>query len=80
MKDPNYQPHDIQGPFPLTGVPAGVYPDYDSAHSMMNDSSWNNISNNDMEMVVLAFKTGQRQNYQVQFPWEKLSEAMGRGN
>ena len=79
-------PWPLKGAWPLAGVTPGVYSDYDD-HSIMNitgahpiDKQNPRITNNDMEMVVLAFHTGQRQNYQVQFPWEKISEAMGRGN
>jgi hypothetical protein len=63
---------------PLTGVPVGVYPDYDQNSSIMDNAS--KASNNDIEMVVLAFQTGIRQNYQHQFFYEDISEAMGRGN
>lgn len=38
------------------------------------------VRNNDMEMVLLAFKTGKQQNYQRIKKEDKLSEALGRWN
>jgi len=81
VNDNMKMPGPIKGMWPLSGVQKGVYPDYDSHGTAMESMKLlKPPSNNDMEMVVLAFHTGQRQNYQVQFPWEKISEAMGRGN
>jgi hypothetical protein len=38
------------------------------------------MSDNDIEMVVLAFQINQRQNYQIQFFGQEISDAFGRGN
>ncbi len=47
------------------------------------------VTNNDIEMVILAFETGKRQNYQIEgtidiiqkvFGNSNISEALGKGN
>ena len=38
------------------------------------------VTNNDIEMVILAFQTGKFQNYQKQKKSDKISSALGAGN
>jgi hypothetical protein len=75
---------------PLLGPPKDenenyLYSDYDP-HTIMNehwigeDEIAPYVTNNDVEMVVLAFHTNQRQNYQIQFMGQEISDAFGRGN
>ncbi len=47
---------------------------------MVMDDSRDPVRPNDIEMVILAWSTGKRQNYQKQFPWNEISEALGKGN
>ena len=59
------------------GVDVNKYKD--AEYSVML-ASVNSITSNDIEMVILAFSTGQRQNFQVDLPWQKISEALGNGD
>ena len=52
---------------------------YLPADFVMN-KSWERVTNNDIEMVILAFATGQRQNYQIGPSSKSISEALGKGN
>ncbi len=95
MTDPNGQPlnpewYDV--PAPLKGVHQHDYSDLDSYGQFHNYSD--NIDRpalvmtngqyavrpNDIEMMILAYQTGQRQNYQTQFWGDSVSKALGRGN
>lgn len=70
----------------LTGVVKGTYPELDSY--AITDNYYNlvmcdhhgPISNNDIEMVVLAFKENRMQLYQIRSNFEKASSALGKGN
>ena len=68
------------------GVPAGAYPELDCYrvgerfyHLVMCDHH-GPVSNNDVEMVVLAFSRNQEQLYQPTEYNKTISEALGRGN
>ena len=70
----------------LPGVPAGSYPELDCFvvkdqfyHLVMCDHH-GLISNNDIEMVVLAFSENRLQQYQPTEKNKKISKALGRGN
>ena len=69
-----------------SGVPAGTYPELDSylikddAYHLVMCSQHGPISNNDMEMVVLAFSENRRQQYQPSKVMKQISKALGRGN
>ncbi|MDL2274188.1 hypothetical protein LJC34_06585, partial [Oscillospiraceae bacterium OttesenSCG-928-G22] len=76
--------------FPLYGVEKGDYADLDQYGDYWDGDNIKRpetvmarnehpIQPNDIEMVVLAFHTGKRQNYQQQFPWNEVSEALGKG-
>ncbi len=67
----------------------GSYPrnEKGEVHMVMNDNG--PVTNNDIEMVILAFQTGERQNYQLEgknplIQWilgtTEISTAIGRGN
>ena len=68
------------------GVPAGTYPELDPY--ILNDRFYNlvmcdhhgPISNNDIEMVVLAFAENRMQEYQQINGRGRVSKALGRGN
>ena len=70
----------------LGGVEKGAYKETDSYYmfdKMYNLVMCDNhgvISNNDIEMVILAFSRNAYQNYQVKKVKDKVSEALGRGN
>lgn len=82
--------YDLQGVDPdLYPEDLGTYPKNadGSVNMVMNNNG--PVTNNDIEMVILAFSTGQRQNYQPESTknWvqerlgePKISEALGRGN
>lgn len=70
----------------LKGVPKGTFEELDSYYVSPN---WYNlvmcnhhgmISNNDIEMIVLAFSENARQNYQPDRWGYAVSEALGKGN
>lgn len=70
----------------LQGVQAGTFWEIDSYY--VNDKNYNlvmcdhhgPISNNDIEMVVLAFRENRMQNYQPGKFRKEISDALGRGN
>lgn len=70
----------------LHGVKKGVYCDLDSYY--VGDNTYNlvmcdhhgPVSNNDIEMVILAFSENCMQNYQPSKVKGKISTALGRGN
>ncbi len=70
----------------LAGVKTGIYTELDSYS--IHDKYYNlvmcdhhgPISNNDIEMVVLAFKENKMQHYQPSKVKGKISAALGRGN
>lgn len=70
----------------LAGVPAGTWPELDAylvderAYGLVMYSGNGLISNNDMEMVVLAFSQNRPQVYQPQRFEKIVSEALGKGN
>lgn len=81
--------------YELNGVNADLYEDlqlYPKNADGSIDMVMNNngpVRNNDIEMVLLAFSTGKRQNYQNETKegWRRIltgsgeiSEALGRGN
>ena len=63
--------------FPLTEIDPNLYPGYDKDNVMSFTQKISSIkfTDKEIEMVVLAFKTGERQSYRKQFPWEEKSEA-----
>ena len=63
--------------FPLTEIVPQQYPGYDKSNIMSFTQSISSVkfTNKEIEMVVLAFRTGERQSYRKQFPWEEKSEA-----
>lgn len=70
----------------LDGVKQGQYPELDAYripgndyHLVMSDAI-GPISNNDIEMVILAFSQNRMQVYQEQGFMKKVSEALGKGN
>ena len=71
----------------LPGVPAGSYEELDcyaikdKLYNLVMCDHHGPISNNDVEMVVLAFSENRMQNYQVsKIIKGEISEALGRGN
>lgn len=70
----------------LPGVPKGTYPELDcyaisdKLYNLVMCDSDGPISNNDMEMVLLAFRDNKIQLYQTRKRREKVSAALGRGN
>ena len=71
----------------LPGVPAGRYEELDcyairdKLYNLVMCDHHGPISNNDIEMVVLAFSENRMQNYQVsKIIKGEISEALGRGN
>lgn len=89
-----YEGHYIKGLYDMDGVDTSLYPDLDSYPKNSDgspDMVMNNdepVRDNDIEMVLLAFSTGKRQNYQKEsddnLKWisgtGEISEALGRGN
>lgn len=89
-----YESHYIKGLYDMDGVDASLYPDLDSYPKNSDgspDMVMNNngpVRDNDIEMILLAFSTGKRQNYQEESAdnWKwitgtgEISEALGRGN
>jgi hypothetical protein len=70
----------------LPGVPKGTYPELDAycvakdIYNLVMYSHRGLISNNDMEMVLLAFRDNCKQNYQKRRNKGEISQALGRGN
>ncbi len=70
----------------LNGVPAGTYPELDSYriqnrfYRLVMCDHHSPVTNNDIEMVVLAFSRNQGQMFQPTQMMNKISEALGRGN
>lgn len=70
----------------LPGVPAGSYPELDSylirddMYHLVMCNHHGVISNNDIEMVVLAFSEQRMQQYQPTKVMKQISKALGRGN
>lgn len=68
------------------GVPGGTYADLDQYH--ISGKTYNlvmcdhrgPISDNDIEMVILAFANNKMQHYQSNHKNEEISAALGRGN
>lgn len=70
----------------LSGVPAGTYPELDAylaggrAYNLVICHSDGAITDNDMEMVLLAFSKNRPQSYQPDQFGPIVSEALGKGN
>lgn len=70
----------------LPGVPAGTYPELDAyvvdgrAYNLVMCNHNGIITDNDMEMVVLAFAQNRPQVYQANQYESIVSEALGKGN
>lgn len=70
----------------MPGVPAGTYPELDAyvadgrAYNLVMCNSSGKITDNDMEMVVLAFSKNRPQSYQPCRYAAVVSEALGKGN
>ena len=70
----------------LEGVPEGAYSEtdeyhlYDRMYNLVMCDHHGPISNNDIEMVILAFREDCMQNYQKSKAGEKISSALGKGN
>lgn len=70
----------------LPGVEAGTYDELDSYricnkyYNLVMCDHHGPISNNDMEMVILAFRENKMQHYQASRLKGKISAALGRGN
>ena len=70
----------------LNGVGKGKYSELDAFHVSENsyyqvmDDCYAPVSNNDIEMVVLAFATNKFQRFQPDQRGSKVSEALGKGN
>ena len=70
----------------LPGVPAGSYPELDAyvangrTYNLVMCNSDGAITDNDMEMVVLAFAKNRPQAYQANRYEPIVSEALGKGN
>lgn len=68
------------------GVPMGTYPELDcyaisdKVYNLVMCDGEGLISNNDIEMVLLAFRDNKIQLYQTRKRREKVSAALGRGN
>ena len=52
----------------------------DQIYNLVMSDHHGPISNNDIEMVVLAFSKNRFQNYQRRKARDKISEALGKGN
>lgn len=70
----------------LPGVEQGTYPELDSyvitgkRYNLVMCDHHGPISNNDVEMVLLAFRDNKPQRYQPDKLGEAISEALGKGN
>jgi len=70
----------------MPGVPKGTFVELDSyyvapsCYHLAMGSHQGLISNNDIEMIVLAFSENARQNYQPDRWGTNISEALGKGN
>lgn len=70
----------------LDGIERGTYQELDSyyigrkAYNIVMCDHHGPISNNDIEMIVLAFSENRMQNYQKNKIDSKISKALGRGN
>ena len=70
----------------LDGIPAGTWPELDAyavdgrAYNLVMHHSSGTISDNDLEMVVLAFSKNRPQVYQPDRYVKIVSEALGKGN
>ena len=70
----------------FAGVEKGRYSELDDYHlrdreyDLVMCRSDGEISNNDIEMVILAFSKNEKQNYQTIRNKDKISEALGKGN
>lgn len=70
----------------MPGVPAGTYPELDAyladgrTYNLVMCDSEGKITDNDMEMVVLAFSKNRPQSYQLDKFTTIVSEALGKGN
>ena len=70
----------------LNGVEKGSYEEIDSyyigskMYNLVMCDPFGPVSNNDLEMVVLAFRENKKQSYQIDHYNKKISEALGKGN
>lgn len=70
----------------LCGVEKGTFPELDSYavtdkyYNLVMCDHHGPVSNNDIEMVVLAFRDNKMQNYQPRKFAKRISEALGKGN
>ena len=70
----------------MAGVPQGTYVELDDYHvanscyQLAMASHHGVVSNNDIEMIVLAFSENARQNYQPDRWGNTVSKALGKGN
>jgi len=70
----------------FAGVEEGSYSELDGYHlrnreyDLVMCRSDGEISNNDIEMIILAFSKNEKQNYQTTRNKGKISEALGKGN
>lgn len=70
----------------LDGVETGSYKELDSfliadkLYNLVMCDHHGPVSNNDIEMVVLAFSEDEMQNYQAHYRQKKISRALGNGN
>lgn len=70
----------------LSGVARGSFPELDgyalsdSFYDLVMCDHHGVVGNNDIEMVVLAFRTNRQQLYQKQLKKTKISKALGQGN
>ncbi len=70
----------------LEGVETGLYPELDEHlvggrfYNIVMCDHHGPITDNDVEMVVLAYRDNEMQNYQPFNRYRKVSEALGRGN
>ncbi len=70
----------------MEGVKAGEYKELDGyfvsdrLYHLVMCEAHGAVSNNDIEMIVLAFSKNAKQNYQKKKEFGEISEALGRGN
>lgn len=70
----------------LEGVEKGSFAELDSylisdkLYNLVMCDHYGPVSNNDIEMVILAFKKNRAQQYQTRKFQKRISEALGRGN
>lgn len=70
----------------LPGVEQGTYPELDSyvitgkRYNLVMCDHYGPISNNDIEMVLLAFRDNKPQLYQPDKLYGVISDALGKGN